>query len=120
LGADYYVDGSGGISDMLSSIRVGKADTTSSLVLDLRGEQGAQKGNAVELTTAGSGTFVVPAGVSLVHATWAVTGSVVGSFKYQAVTANGPSERDIPVKAGQTISYTVASGGYVRFEWFYG
>jgi hypothetical protein len=119
-GADYYVSGSGGIGVTASPVRVGKAKSTTELVLDLGGNQSAQKENAVEFSTAGSGTFTAPAGVTLIHATWNVTGSIVGSFKYQAVTANGPSVRNIPVKPGSSISYTVASGGYVRFEWFYG
>jgi hypothetical protein len=119
-GVKYYAQASGGIGTNESPIFVGGADTSNSIILSLQGNEAAQKGNAVEFSTAGSGTFTVPNGVTRIHATWSVTGSIVGSYKYQAVTANGPSERDIIVKPGQSISYTVATGGYVRFEWFYG
>jgi hypothetical protein len=59
-GADYYGSGSGGMGETASPVRVGKAKTTTELVLDLRGAPEAGKQNVWEITAPGAFTWTAP------------------------------------------------------------
>jgi hypothetical protein len=59
-GADYYAAGSGGIGETASPVRVGKAKTTTELVLDLGGNPSAGKVLSGEITVPGAFTWTAP------------------------------------------------------------
>jgi hypothetical protein len=59
-GADYYAAGAGGLTVTPTPVHVGKAKTTTELVLDLRGAPEAGKQNVWEITTPGAFTWTAP------------------------------------------------------------
>jgi hypothetical protein len=112
-GADYYVSGSGGIGVTASPVRVGKAKSTTELVLDLGGNPSAGRILSGEITTAGAFTFApsISGLYTLTLVGGAGSGSVIGLSTSVAAKAGFALRTSLYVSSNTTISGTLGAGG---------
>jgi hypothetical protein len=112
-GADYYVSGSGGIGETASPVRVGKAKSTTELVLDLDGNPSAGKVLSGEITVPGAFTWVAPFDGEYVLTFCAGGGSGGQASSITKPAGNGGNTVVISrtIAAGTSISGTIGAGG---------
>jgi hypothetical protein len=114
-GADYYVSGSGGIGVTASPVRVGKAKSTTELVLDLGGNPSAGKVLSGEITVPGAFTWTAPYDGEYVLTFCAGGGSGCYNTGGIANACGGNGGNTVQVKQqlriGDAVSGSLGSGG---------